>query len=97
MICVYSAEHPCPSFPFFLSLGPRIKLCLEGNFPSSTKWPVSSQQSGSRFKRRKRPFLANSFCEETGFVNCVDVSGKLGEACKKITVYDPVKSVLSLI
>lgn len=31
-----SADHPCPSFP--LSLGPRLKLCLEGKFPSSAEW-----------------------------------------------------------
>lgn len=33
-----------PSFPFLLSSGPRVKLCLEGKFPGNTSWLGYSQQ-----------------------------------------------------
>ena len=38
------------------------------------------RMDSSQYERRIRTFLGNSLCEETGFENCVDASGKLGEA-----------------
>lgn len=38
-----SAEQPCLSLPLLRSLGPGVKLHLEGKFPSSTYWLDSSQ------------------------------------------------------
>jgi len=68
---------------FLLSLGSGVKLCLEGKFPSSPKLLGSSQQNGPTvqvLKGREGHIFASSFCEETGFVNSTDISGKHGKA-----------------
>ena len=87
MIYVHSAEYPCPSFPFFLSLGPRIKLCLEGKFPSSTKWLGSSQQNGQTvqgLKGGKGHFLPIHFVKKLGLLTVLMSQESLARLARKL-------------